>query len=82
MSRNRELQSGVASQLEDLTAMAIEVKRLLREGQEDDLAYALVYQLRWKLGKVLAGMASIGVMVPRSPLIKAANQILEAQRQQ
>lgn len=78
MSQDRELQAGVASQLEDLAAMAIEVKRLLREGQEDDLAYALVYQLRRKLGKVLG----IGVMVPRSHLIKAANQILEAQRQQ
>lgn len=43
----------VASRLEELTPAAIEIVKRLREGVSRDQAYALVYQYRYEVGRLL-----------------------------
>lgn len=73
---SRERQAKAASELEDLVVMMTEVKRLLREGQEDGLAHALVYQLRWRLGRTCRDLDR-GFGVPKSQYKLPAEQILD-----
>lgn len=71
-----ERQRKAANELEDLRAPLAEIIRQLRQGVSDPLAYALVYQLRWRMGAVVR---NVGVGVPGTRYRVEANELINAQ---
>jgi len=59
MSIKQDKLNYIAAKLEELTIIQREVVMNLRSG--DASAYAQVYWLRWKLGKVVAMFGNVGV---------------------
>ena len=66
-----------ADSLENLAILTKEVIRLLRQGQSDGKAYALIYELRKRMSSVVSGMGRSGI--PESNDRSYANEILDSQ---
>lgn len=58
---DKERQANAANRLEELSIAMKEAVRLLRKGQPDAKAYALVYILRRQLGYVVNSMGRVGL---------------------
>lgn len=68
-------QRDAAAELEDISVMIKEAVIKLREGQSDELTYALVYDIRKRLGAVVR---RLGSGVPNTTHAKKAADILES----
>lgn len=68
-----------ADRLEELQAPLKEIVQLLREGQPDDKAYALVYEFRRRLGHIVR--QEFGAGVPGARVRQEARQIIDNQIQ-
>lgn len=69
----KERQVAAARVLEDLVPQIKETILQLRAGQSDQLAYALLYDLRWQLGKAVN---SLGEGLPHAFFRRQAQDIL------
>lgn len=58
-------QTNAANDLEDLIAAAKQIVVILREGQTDRKAHALLYVLRRRLGHVVRGVGPYGEPYPQ-----------------
>lgn len=58
MPSDREL--AAASALEDIAVLAKQISSDIRDGHSGG-AYPRLYWLRWKLGKIVAGLGEMGV---------------------
>lgn len=67
----------IAAALEELHAPLVEIINQLRMGQPEALEYALLYDFRWRVGRVL-DMAK-GEGVPNGKWRRRASEIIEAQ---
>lgn len=77
MSINRERQLEAAKELEKMTMVLKEYVRLLHMGQSDDLAYAILYHARHRLGAIVRNMGKVGV--PSQRYLDAAVEIADSQ---
>lgn len=70
-------QQQASHKLEELTIQANETVSLLRDQSTSrDLSYALVYELRTRLGRIVA---DLGVSLPRTSALATARQLLDEQ---
>lgn len=69
-------QQEAANSLEDLVIGAKVAIQYLRAGQSNTLAYALAYDLRWRMSKVVQ---SLGVGAPLARSRDMAKEIIDAQ---
>lgn len=76
MTINEERQAAAAKELEEISIIFKEFVLQLRSGVGDDLAYAMVYYARHRLGQTVAKM---GVGVPQSTLRQKVVEIAESQ---
>lgn len=53
---DNQAQAEASHRVEEWAQAIPEAVRLLREGQSNHYAYALLYQLRWELGQIMKSM--------------------------
>lgn len=75
-SIDRTKQADAAHRLEELNIASSEIVRLLRAGQGNRFAYALVYELRKQLGYVVR---ELGEGVPNKEMQDRATEAIDAQ---
>lgn len=69
-------QADAARRLEELNIASAEIVRLLRAGQSDRFAYALVYVLRKQLGYIVR---TLGEEVPVAEMQNKAIEVIDAE---
>lgn len=72
-------QEHVAHKLEEWAQAIPEVVRLLRQGQSDQFAYAMLYQLRWELGRLMVELPWAWGQ-PTKEYRDKAQEVLDSQR--
>lgn len=71
----RARQAAASHSLEELAIAAKDVVAELRVGQSPGKAYALAYELRWRMGKIVA---SLGAGVPNAADRTYAQEVVDS----